>query len=496
MNVNSNAVYVPKNAEELRDTWLRDVRLEALALAIPDPPVGPDTDLYIRATANANADLIQYANIALADQSTDILSAEGPALDDKRAAYGLPVVAASPSTGKVIVGILGGGSATLTPATQFVFPNGKRGKIAANTIVSDGQLAPVVAIDTGADTNLPAGAKVRFVATPLNVKTDAVVAPGGLTGGLDDETDDRKKSRLLLALGHLRAGGNWSQKIQVALDALANLQYAFVYPALGGPGSEKVVLMQALDPRHNVWSRQVSPADVAIVQAAMEAAFPPPFEMVVQSVADQPVDVALLLALPDFASNGWINRPVWPALDGDDHVEITVYAGGVGVTLGALTSIAPVDGVTQIAWFSPFDQTFYVRTVTAHSGGSGGWGLTIDSPFIDALGNAAVPGDFVSPAAENLANYAASWVAVMGGTGPGENTTSPAVLPRAARHPTTAEKFPSALTILQLDTFVTANAEIADASYSYRSASSPTIPGALATAPNVLTPRKFGVYSV
>jgi hypothetical protein len=499
MNTDAIETFVPQNADELRDNWLRDIRLEALARGIEDPPVQPGTDLWIRATAHANADLIQYSNIAIADQASDVLTATGDALDDKRRAFGLPEVEPSPSTGNLTVGVLGGGFVTLTTSLQFVLPNGKRGKVASNTIVSDGDPVPVVTIDTGADTNLDAGRKVRWVAGPLNLETDATVASGGLTGGVDEESDDRKRERILNELGHLRAGGNWSQKIEVALEALANLQYAVDYPALGGPGSEKLVLFRELDPDNNDWSREVSAPDVAIVQAAMEENFALPFEMVVQSVEDQPFDVALVLALPEFASNGWVNSPVWPQLEsGDTHVEVSLYGGLLSVVVNAATATSPVANVTQIAWWSPFDQTFYVKTVTSVAGGSGLWILGIDSELIDSLGNVALPGHYISPAAVNMDAYGDSWRVIMGGLGPGENTSNAAILSngRGKRRPTTSEKFPSNLTVRQIETLIEAHAEIEDADYSYPAPGSrgPNVPSNLADAPLVLTPHNFGIY--
>lgn len=501
MNIETTEVFVPKSADELRDNWLRDVRLEALARGIEDPPVQPGTDLYIRATANANADLIQYSNIAIADQAADVLSATGDALDDKRKGYGLPEVKPSPSTGNITASVLGGGTVSLTSAQQFVFPNGKRGKVASNVIVSNGDPIPVVAVDTGADTNLAAGQKIRWVAAVLNLQTEGVVAAGGLTGGLDEESDDRKRERILNELGHLRAGGNWSQKIEVALGADAALQYAFPYPALGGPGSEKVAVMRVMNPDTNDWSREVSVGEVAIVQAAMEDAFALPFELVVQSVADEPKDVALLLALPEFASKGWVNRPVWPPLEGGDtHVEISVYAGGLSVTVNATTTTSPIANVSQIAWWSPNDMTFYVKTITSVGGGTGAWVLGIDSPLVDSLSNDAAVGEFISPAAVNMAAYRDSWLTIMNGTGPGENTTDTNRADgRRSRRPTTAEKFPSDLTIKQLNALVAAHTEIADADYSLPlpgSGRSPTIPGTLSDPPNVITPQNFGIYQL
>lgn len=496
-------IYVPKNAEELRDTWLRDIRLAAIEAGLAEPPIQPGTDLYIRATANAHARLIQYANLAISDDGTSVLTATGADLDEKRRAHGLPEVKPSPSTGSVDVGVEGGGTVTIPNLAQLVLPNGLRAQVAGNHPgIADGDPVDIVTIDTGAATVLPAGSKLRFVSPPLNVKTEATVSVAApLTGGTDAESDDRKRDRILNRLANPPAGGNWSHKIEIALNSLASLQYAFVYPALGGPASEKVVLVRDFDVDGAVFTRELDTGALDIVRAALQAEFGAPFELVVQSAVDANVDVSVEVSIPNSVEaggdgTGWKNAAPWPPLTGAETAcTVSVYAGSTSVTIDADTATPPVAGVTRIVWWSPNDMRFHERTVTAQSGGTTAWVCSLDAPLIDSTNTAAAVGDYISPAAENMEGYGASWLDVMRKMGPGEQTSDANRIPRALREPEpTAGRWPYSLTILQLQQLVAKHSEMTDAAYVYRSATTPTVPGSVNTAPNVFVPRHFGIY--
>jgi hypothetical protein len=176
-------------------------------------------------------------------------------------------------------------------------------------------------------------------------------------------------------------------------------------------------------------------------------------------------------------------------------VQIAVYGGGTSVTVGAATAVAPIANVTEILWWSRHDMAFHRRRVTAQSGTAGAWLLTLDAPLVDSMNNVASVGDFISPAAVNAESYAKTWRSVMRSMGPGE-MLSPGSnrLPRASRHPKPTAKWPSALTIVQLNTFTSAHKEVSDCAWSYRSATEPTVPGSVDLPPNILVPNNFGIY--
>lgn len=497
-------VYVPETAAELRDDFLADLRLEARKASSVEPAVQPGTDDYRFATAVANAGMLQYANIAASRDAVTPLNATGDDLDHWREALGLPVVQPSPSTGKLVIAVDGGGSVTIPDGQQFVLPNGLRGRVSGTWVgVADKAEIDVVTIDAGDAANLDAGQTVRFVAPPLNVRIEAKVSPNGpLRGGYDAETDDRKRVRVLNAAAYKPAGGNWAQLRQIALDNLASVANCYVYPALGGPASCKVVPVRDYDVEAGEFTRAMNSAAIALVQAALWDATPSQDEIVVQASADESVDVSLLLTIPDSSlaggnGAGWTDAAPWPPLVGSDsgRVAVTAATSSTQITVGAHTTTAPVAGQTHVAWWSPNDRRFRAALVTAVSGSSGAWALTLDVPLVDSDGAAAAVGDFVSPAAANIVAYGATWVEIMRKLGPGENTSDANRLPRAKRHPYTSDESPSSLNLLALRSLVDAHAEIEDGDWSYRSATEPTVPVSVADAPNVLVPRHFGVYA-
>lgn len=498
-------IYVPASAEEIRDDFLTDIRLEAIKQGVANPPVLPGSDWHVLGTALANIALIQYSNLRISSDNSNVLTATGQDLDSIREAYGLPQVPASPATGKLIVSVVGALPITIAGGTEFVLPNGLRGQVDGIHInVFNGDEVSVVTIDTGNDANLEANTIVSFVAPPINLETEARVSVNDpLTGGSDEETDERKRARILNRLQTVPAGGNWGDLIETSLNALATLQYAFVYPALGGPGSCKVVLCKSQDPDNDDFSRRMTSAAVNIIRSAIFNKMPSPMEIVVQSVAEESFDASLTVEVPNAATSGgngqgWIDQAPWPPLvvaDGGRCVVGPVLLPGSQVYVTANTAVSPIAGQTHIAWWSSVDQRFYTRLVTAVSGASPAWTLTLDAPLVDSKNNSPLAGEFISPAAVNMENYGNTWRSITNRLGPGENTSDANRIPRSKRHPFEDDgDWYSSLTIQQLKSMAINHPEIIDVSWSYRSTISPTVPALVSTAPNVLLPRHFGIY--
>ena len=505
MTIEVGKIYVPANAEEIRDDFLTDIRLEAIKQGVSNPPVLPGSDWHVLGTALANLALIQYSNIRISEDDANLLTATGQPLDNIREAYGLPEVPASPATGAIVVSVVGTLPVTIPDGTEFVLPNGLRGKVDGTFInVFDGGEVNVVTIDTGDDTNLGAGDIVQFVSPPVNVQTEAEVSVNSpLSGGTDEESDERKRARILNRLQNVPAGGNWGDLVETSLNALASLQYAFVYPAIGGPASVKVVLTKNTNPDKLDFSRQLNASAVNIVRSAIYEKMPSPMEVVVQSVTDEGVDASVLLEVPNAATaggngQGWRNATPWPNLVPADGGFVPISnpgGGGFDVELIANTTVLPIPGQTYIAWWSSVDQKFYVRLVTGVVlAGPPVWRLNLDAPLVDSQNNLAQFGDYISPAAVNSEAYGKTWRTIANDLGPGENTTDPNRLPRSLRHPLEQVSFSSNLTIKQLQALTLAHQEISDANWSFRSLSSPTIPFNVSDTPNILVPRHFGIY--
>jgi len=507
MAIPTDKLYVPASAAEIRDDFLTDVRLEARKYADSDQVdriTRPGTDWFILATAMGNLGILQYSNITKASTEANILTATGDSLDDFREALGLPLVNASPATGRIVITTQPSSAVANFNGHELVLPNGKRAKVDGVFVgVADQDEVPVITIDTGSDCNLAANSTIRFVSPPPNVQTNAKVSTNfPLIGGTDEETDERKRDRILNRLQTVPAGGNWGYCIEESLNALATVQYAFVYPALGGPGSSKVAICKDINPSLYDFSRSLSAQATAIVRDALHAVMPDEMEIVVASVVSESTDVAIRVTVPDSAQAGgnglgWYDVTPWPEFGAAPTAISAITSDGLDITVDSPTVIAPIAGQTHIAWWSSVDQAFSIRLVTeVLAAVPGAWQLRLDQPIFDHNNTIAAVGDYVSPAAVNIVAYGNTWRESLRRLGPGENTTDPNRLPRALRHPFVADDWNSSLTVKQLLQLSDAHDEISDASWGYRSLTTPTVPVSVVTAPNVLVPRHFGIYEL
>lgn len=492
-------LYQPENAQVLIDRFLRDVRLGAIDAGVDAPPTQPGSDWHMTATAVANLCMIGFANLNSLETSRDVFGATGEDLDAIREADGLSVVEATGASGRIVISV--SGATTIPAGLQFTLPNRLRGQVSTGAVnPADQSELDVEMIDTGEATNLGAGEEVEFVSPPINLAATAVVSEAvPLTGGYDDETDERKRDRILQARRNRPAGGNWAYLREVAVGALGSVQDAYVYPAYDGVGTVKVVPVRRFDRTIGDYSRELSEASLSIVRSAIHAKVPAGDDIAVQAADDQLVDFALEIEIPDAVSaggsgQGWTDTTPWPVLESSDagNVQISaITSDGLTVTVDAVTSTSPTAGQSNVAWWSSTDQRFYRALVVSVSGMSGAWVLGLDQPFIDSRGNVATVGDYISPAAEHLEAYGATWVTLFESLGPGEQVASPT---RERRRPYATVEDPATITNATITSFVRAHAEVTDAAFVYSPTTTPTVPGDVDTAPKILVCRRFGLY--
>jgi len=490
--------YQPSTVAELRNRVLEDMRLQYERLGITDPDLGEGSDAYIRAEANARAEFALYSNNSLARRDSSESTAQGQALDDMRAALGLPEIPPSGAAGTVVPVVQDAATVTFFDGTEFRLDNGKAGKVnGTQSGIQNGDQVVVIMTDTGADTNAESGDRIRWVSPPLFVETEGVVGPDGLTDGTGEETDDDKRNRILTRRQSIPGSANNAHLIEVVEASSSGIQKAFVYPALGGPASAKVALISRISidtPKD--FSRQVAASTVSLAAAAIAAEFSSADRYLTQSAVDELVDIALQLDLQG-QDLGWKNATPWPNLETADAGRVTVSTAtsSVDITVSANTTAEPEDNISYVSWWDATEQEFVQSLVIGHSGTAGAWQLDLATP----LTGVAVS-DFISPAAINGDEYRRTWLGEMGTMGPGENTAVAARLAsdRGYRFPRTVQskrgRWPSDLTTVQLSGLITGHDEISDAIYSYQSKTSPTVPGAVGTAPNILRMRRFAIY--
>jgi hypothetical protein len=496
-------ITTPSGSAELRNQFLTDYQLAASDAGLV-APVGPGTDAYIIGEGIAQISLIGITNESIHADDANVLTATGAALDRLREGYGLDIVEPTGASGKIRVTVLG--STTIGSGQQLTLPNGKRIQTISTTINPvDGQEIDVAAIDTGTDTNLAAGETVTFVSPPTNVESEAEVsAEFPLTGGTNAEDDERKRDRILNVLRNKPAAGNWAYLRDKVLAEFGFVQDCYIYPALGGPSSQLIVPVREFDPDNNDFSRAPSDALLQAIRNSLQADANTGIETSVRAAIDEAADFAVLLEIPESSlaggnGQGWTDPDPWPQLEPADNGRVTISAVNSTndeITVTADTATEPVDGQTQVAWFSRNDRTFYPALVTDHSGTAGAWVLTLDRPLVGKNGIGPTVGDFISPNAQNLVRYAETWVALFQELGPGEMTADANRLPRSKRHPFTTSEDPAGVTNAALTRLSRDNPEITDFEFSHQSLTTPTIPSGVDDPPNVLVPQNLAFYPI
>lgn len=497
-------LYQPANAETLSQRFLRDVRLAGIQAGQDDVPVGKGSDFWLTSQGISGMGLMGFRNISLSESDQNVLTATGIALDNIRKGYGIPEVSATTGKGKIVIRV--SGSTTIPNNQAFLYPNGTSGKVLGTYVnPSDESEINVESSVTGSAGNLKSGETVRFIGPPVNVSIEAKVSKNfPITGGTDTENDTRKRERILNVLRNKPAGGNWSYIRALVLNTSGGVKDCFVYPALGGPSSVKIVPVKDFDLSINDFSRTVPDALLSSIRSELQSNLPTEVEIVIQSAVSQYVDVGLKFEIPDSSQSGgngqgWIDRDPWPQLASGDAGRVSLSSPSAtfdSFTVSAVTTTAPIDGQTHISWWSSADRKFYGGLVISHSGSSGAWIVGVDRPLVDSTGTGPSSGDYICPSSQNLTGYGAIWIDTLRKLGPGENTAQATRLPRAKRHPSISDSSPSSITNSLLKPILVKYPEITDFSIGYSSATTPTVPVNTATAPNILIPRRFAIYPV
>ncbi len=482
-----------KSVEDVRDDILRVFRVGCSVRLGIDVSVSPDTEIYQRASAIASQIVVAMSNTAIqADQDMPD-TATGAGLDRWGDVLQLTRNKAVGSEGQVIV------SSTTTivvaTGTQLVDSAGLFYEVTVGGTFANGDTIAIDAVSTGSGTNLAEGTLLRWISIPAFSAGTAAVGTGGLTGGADVEPDEPFRARILSRLANPPGSGNAAQLAAFAEASTANVQKAFVYPAVEGPATAHFAVTRA--PTTSDKNRDLNTLTLnTVVIPYVEGLMPEHAYILGTTVANTPADIAFGLSLPPSPfsvppgpGGGWVDATPWPTQASTGYCDVT------GVTSDIIFAVnadnAPIAKVTQISWLSPLTWTVYTAKVIAVSG-AGPWTITIDSPF-----TGIATGNYIWPRATNQQNYIDAILASFAQLGPGEKTTNPLILPRGLRRPLPSQSWPAALTSFILRALSNTGSEVLDASYLYRSVSAPyapAAPGAVSDPPNIFVPHFIGLY--
>lgn len=498
-----------KAPQDHRDDALRTVRAGLIARGVSQPNVTPGSDYYVLFEAVGNELSVCEANGAIKADSQLPDTAEDEDLGRLAAIYGLAKRAAAGSVGVVVLD--SSASSTITTGTELVDASGFRYEVTTGGLYADGAYVPIAAIDTGKATNLAVGEALKWVSAPPFSSATALVGPGGLINGTDAETDETLRSRLLARLQTPPKSGNWQHVVEIAEESTGHVQKAFCYPAIQGPASLHVAVTAeptATNKNRNVDSTILS----SLVSPYVIGQYPEHAGITVTTVANVNCDVAFAIAIPDSPSaspagegGGWLDGTPWPSINGTSTFRCTVTAVSSTTVFTVDATTSPSVGVARISWLSPSDWTIYTGTVTAVSGTSGAYQITLDKPF-----TGIATGSYIWPQCEKQQTYIDAILAYFALMGPGEKSSNASALIRGARKPLPSHAWPHSVNQLFLKALTDAGDEVAHAMFMHRTdgtttitnASAPSlqltpqVPGTVTNPPNIYVPRNLGLYRI
>ncbi len=494
------------DADTIRDNVLRTIKNGLIKQGVSNPYIGPNSEWHILATALANELTTVGANaIVKCDQQMPD-SAEEDDLARIASLFDLEKQPAAGSIGSVV--IVASAESPIETGRELVDAAGLRYEVSIGGNYDDGDSVPIRAIDGGSDTNHAEGDVLQWVTAPPYASDKVTVATGGLVNGIDAEDDEALRARVFAVFQNPPGAGNWEHVAEIAEESTASVQKAFVYPAVQGPATLHVAVAAA--PTATNKSREIASATMSgTVEPYVVGKLPSHAFIVVTTVSDVSADVAIGLSLPEAPTanppgpgGGWTNGSPWPAPDGSSSFRCRVTAVTSSTVFTVDATSTPSANVTRIAWLSPLDWELRTAKVTAFSGSSGAYQITIDAAFADIS-----VGSYIWPECQNAQEYVDSVLAAFALMGPGEKTTNASALIRGFRHPVPSSGWSPNLGPALLRAVTDAGDEVLAAQFYHRTdgtttiegsagALAPQVPVSVSDAPNILVPRHVGFYRI
>lgn len=506
--------YTVRGKTEIQNGFLRTIRMGLIARGVANPNVSPKSDWAVEAEAISEqlivveANAVVKANDALEDTST------GVALLRLAALRGVVTRPAAGSRGPAIMS--SSAAATAATGARLLDEAGLRYKVVTGGTFANGETFAVEAEDTGLETNLEAGAVLRWVASPPYADEKVLVGTGGLRNGAAADDEESIRRRLLPVLRDPPASGNSSHTAIVAENTTSSVQKCFVYPAIQGGATCHAAVVSS--PTATNKSRVVDPAIVSGTVRPAIVAIIEHTEYTVTSVTDLQADVSVGLSLPDSPAasppgpgGGWSQGSPWPSLvatnsatDADWRCAVTAVISSQRFTVDAAT--APTAGVHEICWLSPTDWKLYTALVTVvHATTPGAVEVSIDTAFP----NIAI-GCWIWPKCEQASDLVATALAHFQLMGPGEKTANTSALTRGSRKPAPETTYPFALDATYIDSLRSVATAIRSGQFFFRTyvglgtpvrgstsgRLAPPAPALVTDPPNIFIPRHIGFYRV
>lgn len=412
------------------------------------------------------------------------------------AAGGSGAVSAPATPGTTFIG------STTVPdaaATYGTAPDGKRFQV-LQTVTTDGTgvaLLLVIGVDTGTETNLPAGTELTWSNPPLGSTGKATVL-SDFTGGVPAENDADYAKRILSVIRHRPAAGNNAHFRAWARESTAAIEDACIYACAFHAGSVLVAVSQkrgtTKGPNARVASVGTLTRATSYLVSPASPVVPNPPHVLVVPWNPEPCDMTIGLAMPNARASGWADLQPWPR---------TVL--GVGAVIGGvsdqthfeiLTDDELPSGVTApqlMVWNEATSEFERLEVQIVEVTSPGVWDVVLAAPSVATI----VSGMPVSPYTARHELIAATITAYFDSLGPGEviDLEADNRAHRAYRFPEPSEELPQragqSVTNYLQDAMGSA---LADSGVLDQSITDPPLPADIADGPSYLVAGQIGVY--
>jgi len=443
--------FVAKSRDTIRNEWLVDYKFR-----LPEADVSQGTQPWIDASAAADMAMPVYYDVKLIGSVVDIDNSVGEQLDAIGEADGLPRLPESTAQGYVsATASVGGGTVLQGAEIQYLATRAKYQALVTKSLTSTDLVFAIASISTGAGVNLPIGAVLQFTNPPVGLGSTVTVVGDGIQGGGPKEDDGTYLARIKSARANPAAAANWAHYAKAVESVITvNVEKAFVYPAVAGPGTVGVAF--TVKPSTLGGARDPNGAQISVIEAKVmdDDGMPIDDGALFGSIAYHDVSVTLRIQWAGSAP-GWVDSAPWPP----SAAAVVTVSNAVAITattfrvtrVGAV--IAPTVGKTIALWNKTTMSMVAKRIVGVVAFGVFSWDLTLDasSPTSDAV---YVPanGQRVSPWADSANEISPLVLAYMAKQGPGEQRISlNDPNGREQRHPISPMSWPSVITNRMLD---------------------------------------------
>lgn len=394
------------------------------------------------------------------------------------------------------------GSTTIPdPAASFARdPSGKRYQVLYTVTSSpSGANAAVIlkGVDTGEDTNIPAGTELTWGNGPLGNTGPAVVV-GNFTGGTADETDAQFASRLLARIRHKPASGNSAHFRVWARDSSNAVDTAFVYACAMQAGTVLVCITQKRStvkgPAGRLPSALTLADAIAYLTPPGSPVVPTPPHVLLVGPVPEPSDMVMRLGMPLGQSTGWADLQPWPGSALTLPTTITNITTATQFDITIPTGSPPLPGPRPalMVWDDALSRFEKLNLDGDVVGASPTYTVTV-SPTSKVL----AIGDYICPdtsrrdlIAETVEEYFDTL-----GTGEVVDIVNDPRGHRAFRFPKPAEEFPQRAGSSVLNNLTDAlGSGLGDSSFEDASVVLPSIPADPTLGPSLIVAGKIGIY--